>query len=71
MLLVDGTYRDAVNYDMRSDIVSVTFNYVVEAAALSDIYSESRNTALDDPYESSCISSYRGYDLIRRRRGYR
>ena len=53
MLLIDGTYKDAVDYDMRPNIVSVTFNYIVEATAILDTYSESRNTALDDPYLNS------------------
>ena len=53
MLLIDGAYKDAVDYDMRPDIVSVTFNYIVEATAILDTYSESRNTALDDPYLNS------------------
>lgn len=49
MLLVDGSYREAKQYEKTASILTVTYNYIVEATGYADIYGSDRDTQKDDP----------------------
>lgn len=53
MLLVDGSYQEAVYYEKLPGIESVTYNYTVDAAGLADAYGDGRDVSKDDPYLES------------------
>ena len=54
MLLVDGSYEEAVRYEKMPNIASVTYNYTLEAAGIAEDF----GTAPTDPRISdTCVSA--------------
>ena len=58
MLLVDGSYQEAKNYEKMTSIRTVTYNYIVEAAGYAEIYGSGRDVQKDDPDLDSDILTF-------------
>lgn len=58
MLLVDGSYQEAKNYEKMTSIRTVTYNYLVEAAGYAEIYGSGRDVQKDDPDLDSDILAF-------------